>query len=68
MVARQAFVVLAMHAKMHQQLDALHVMQARLGETVSRIERAEIKAYADDSEYQKLENLKKEVLAIRFLE
>ena len=62
--ARNAFMTLCMHAKMHQRLDSLNT---RLGGMITRIETAEIRAYADDSKFQELEQLKKQLLAIRFV-
>jgi hypothetical protein len=60
-----AFLHLSMQAKLHRKLDAVASEQERL---VERIERDEIRAYNDDIQYSKLEDLKSRVLAIRFLE
>jgi hypothetical protein len=64
MGAQQAFLYLAFHAKMHKRLDGL--MQHRQ-DTIQRLERAEIKAYDNEAEYQKLEAMKKELLGIKFV-
>ena len=58
--AQQAFVILSLHAKMHQQLNAINRRNVD-------VERDEIKAYDDNTDYE-LETVKKELLAIRFLE
>ena len=63
-LAQQAFLSSALHAKMHKQLDALELHRQR---TIERLERAEILAFDNDQEFRKLEELKKELLSIRFV-
>jgi hypothetical protein len=64
MKAGIAFAHLALHAKMHKQLDYL---PSRVDQDVERIEKAQILAAGNDGEYAKLENLKREILSIRFV-
>jgi hypothetical protein len=61
---QQAFLYLSLHAKMHKQLDAL---EERKQGALQRIERAEIRAYDDEADFRKLEDLKKELMAISFM-
>lgn len=63
-LAKQAFLALALHAKMHKQLDKLEEHRQA---TIQRIEEREILAYDNDREFQQLEELKKELLAISFV-
>lgn len=60
-----AFLQLALHAKLQRQLDRL---DTRVQHDVERIEEQEIRSYADDHEFARLETLKKELLGIRFIE
>ncbi len=64
-VRNAIFVKLSMYAKMHKKLDAVVVKKQKM---IQRIEQDEIRAYEDDDKYSRLEALKKEVIAIRFLE
>ncbi len=59
------FAKLSMYAKMHRNLDAVAVKKHKM---IHRIEQDEIRAYEDDITYSRLEELKKQILAIRFLE
>jgi hypothetical protein len=65
---QQVFLKLSTHAKMHKQLDNLQAVQSRLQRDVQRIEEAEIRAYDNDARFQELERMKKELLAIRFVQ
>jgi hypothetical protein len=59
---QRLFLTLSLHAKMHKQLDQLNLQQ----QLVERIEKAEIKAFDNETEYNRLEQMKKELLSIRF--
>jgi len=62
-VVQAAFVKFSLHAKMHQQLDAL---DTRKRVAVERIEEAEILSFDQDSRFRELETMKQELLGIRF--
>lgn len=64
-VRNAAFAKLSMYAKMHRSLDAVSVKKQNM---IQRIEEDEIRAYEDDVTYSKLEELKTQILTIRFLE
>jgi hypothetical protein len=63
-LARDLFVRLSMHAKLQRRLDELNAPQGDL----QRIEEQEILAYNDDTQYAQLEQLKRELLGIGFLQ
>ena len=61
---QQAFLELSMHAKIHQKLERLDDTYRDL---LQRIEEKEINAYDNDVVFGKLEELKAELMSIRFL-
>ena len=64
-VINRGFVILSMHAKMHRQLDAI---ESHYRGVLQEIEEKEILAYDNETEFSRLEALKKELLAIHFVE
>jgi hypothetical protein len=59
------FAKMSMHAKVQRRLDSIDV---RFNRVIQRIEQEEIKHYDDDGRFAELEQMKRELLAIRFLE
>ncbi len=62
--AQRALAYLGTHAKIHRELDTL---DRRYRTLLMDIERKEILAYDDDLRYLRLEDLKRELIAIRFV-
>ena len=62
--AKEAFLHLCMHAKIHEKLDSIPWYQ----EEIDRIDKAKIRAYDNNDEYTQLEATKRELLAIRFID
>ncbi len=62
---QQAFLKLSIHSKIHY---GLRKMDRHYRDALEKIEKKEILAYDDDKRYEKLEQLKSELLEIRFIE
>ncbi len=62
--AHYLLAVLSQHAKIHKELDELGTRYRRL---LQRIEEKQIASYRHDGKYRRLEELKEELLSIRFL-
>ena len=62
-LAQKTLLTLSMHAKIHKNLDNVHTHYRRL---LEKIEEAEIRAYRDEEKFEKIEDLKAELLSIRF--
>ena len=62
--AKEAFLHLSLHAKIHEKIDSIPWYQ----DEIHRIDKAKIRAYQNDDEYWQLDAIKKELLAIQFID